>query len=142
MDLPSAYAHWLCRDAESHVLGERGMFLFITIRKLWPPHYRPSGEGPFREGKKEHRILSTGGRNVRKDSANAPVRGAVSKSTDQDDRVSRGRGGVAFTEETGSRDGSDGRKVEGDNNAVRKRGRVRELVLKRSRMSGLMPGVY
>ena len=64
MDLPSVHAHRLCRDAEAHVLGERGMLLLITIRRFRPPHYRPSWEGSFREGKQEHRILSAGGRDV------------------------------------------------------------------------------
>ena len=49
MDLPGVHPHRLCRDAEAHVLGERGMFLPITFRGLRPPHYRPRGEGPFRE---------------------------------------------------------------------------------------------
>ena len=104
------------------------MFLFITIRRFRPPHYRPCREGPFRKGKEKHRILSTDGRNVRKDSANAPIRGAVSKPADQDDRTSRSRGSVTLTEETGSRDRNDRRKAERDKNAVRKRSRVFEYL--------------
>ena len=64
MDLPGVHPHRLCRDAEVHVLGQRGMLLFITVRRFRPPHYRPRGEGSFRKGKEKHRILSTGGRDV------------------------------------------------------------------------------
>ena len=118
------------------------MLLFITIQKFRPPHYRPRREGPYGKGKKEPRILSTDGRDVRKDSAYTPIRGAISKSADQDDRMSRSRGSVTFTEETGSRDRDDRWKVERNKNAVRKRGRVRELILKRSRVPGLVCGMY
>ena len=101
MDLPGVHPHRLCRDAKAHVLGKRGMLLFIIIRGFRPPHYRPRREGPFRKGKEKHRILSTDGRNVRKDPADAPIRGTVPKPAYQDDRVPCGRGFVAFMEETG-----------------------------------------
>ena len=82
------------------------------------------------------------GRNLREDPADAPIRGTVPKPAYQNDRVPCGRGFVAFMEDTGGRDGGDRWKVEGDKKAVRKQGRVRELVLERDCMPGLMPGVY
>ena len=104
MDLSGVHPYRLRRDAEAHVLGERSMFLFITVRRFWPPHYRPRRERSCREGKEEHRILSTDGCDVRKGSTNAPIGGTVAKPANQNDRVSRSRGGVTFTKETGSRD--------------------------------------
>ena len=132
MDLPGVHPHRLRRDAEAHVLEKRGMLLRITIRGFRPPHYRPRREGSCRKGKEKHRILSTDGRSVRKDAADAPIRGEVSEPADQDDRMSRSRGIVAFTEEAGSRDRDDRRKVERDKNAMRECGQVRELILKRN----------
>ena len=98
MDLSGVHPYRLRRDAKAHVLGERSMFLFITVRRLRPPHYRPRREGSRREGKEKNRILSTDGRNVREDSTNAPIIGTIAKPADQDDRVSRSRGSITFTE--------------------------------------------
>ena len=47
IDLPGVHPDWLRRDAEAHVLGERGIFPLIIFRGLRPPHYRPRREGPF-----------------------------------------------------------------------------------------------
>ena len=105
IDLLGVHPYWLRRNAEAHVLGERGMLLLVTLRGLRPPHYRPCGEGLFREGKQEHRILPAGWRNLREDPADAPIRGTVPKPAYQDERVPCGRGFVAFMEETGGRDG-------------------------------------
>ena len=87
MDLPGVHPHRLRRDVEAHVLGKRGMLLRITIRGFRPPHYRPRREGSCRKGKEKHRILSADGRSVRKDPADAPIRGAISKPADQYDCI-------------------------------------------------------
>ena len=142
MDLPGIHSDRLCRDAEPHVLGKNGMFLLITIRALRPPHYRPRREGPYGKGKKEPRILSADGCDVQKDSAYTSIRGAIPKPADQNDRTSRSRSSVTFPEEAGSRDRDDRRKVERNKNAVRKRSRVLELILKRGRIPGLVCGMY
>ena len=142
MDLSGIHSDRLRRDAEPHVLGEYGMFLRITIQTFWPPHYRPRREGPFGKGKKEPRILPADGCDVRKDSAYTSVGGAVPKPADQNDRTSRSRSSVTFTEEAGSRDRDDRRKVERNKNAVRKRSRILELIFKRSRVPGLVCGMY
>ena len=105
IDLPGVHPHWLRWDVETHMLGERGMLLLVTLRGLRPPHYRPRGEGPCREGKQAHRIFPADGRNLREDPADAPIRGTVPKPAYQDERVPCGRGFVAFMEETGGRDG-------------------------------------
>ena len=73
MNLSGIHPNRLCRDAKPHVLGEHGMLLFITIQTFRPPHYRPRREGPYGKGKKEPRILSTDGRDVRKDTAYTPI---------------------------------------------------------------------
>ena len=142
VDLSGVHPYWLRRNAEARMLGELGMSLLVILRGLRPPQYRPCGERPFREREQEHRILSAGWRNLREDLADALIRGTVPKPAYQNNRMPCGRGFVAFTEETGGRDGNDRWKVEGDKNAVRKRGRDRALVLERDWVPGLVPGVY
>ena len=58
MDLPGVHPYWLRRNAEAHVLGERGgMLLLITL--LWDsghPITAPAGKGPL--GKVSNSIAS------------------------------------------------------------------------------------
>ena len=101
IDLPGVHPYWLRRNAEAHMLGERGVLLLVVLRGLWPSQYRPCGEGPFRECKQEPCILPTGWRNLREDPADAPIRGTVPKPAYQDDRVPCCRGFVALVEKAG-----------------------------------------
>ena len=79
---------------------------------------------------------------MRKDPADAPVRGAVTEPAYPDHRTPCRLGFVTLVEEPGGCDGSDRRKVERDENALGERSWVRELVLEWDRMPGLVPGVY